>query len=181
MAFAVTALRFQLRHEWFIMHWTSWIQIIKSELYRNIYCKICWNLLDVNVLLQVAYIKNLRLTWVLKQTQYVFFCYRAQLYNFVIKCQHRCLSNPVWGGSQKSAGSDPGPCIPGRALQRPHCFWRCLAMWTWSRSLLSLIMACPRSHREVCGKGHATTCKSGSWWEDQVGRSTKRVETFPLV
>lgn len=30
--------------------------------------------------------------------------------------------------------ADPRPCIHGHALQRLHCFWRCLAMWTWSRA-----------------------------------------------
>lgn len=34
-------------------------------------------------------------TWVLDQTQMCIFCYRALLYNFVIKFQHRCLSDLV--------------------------------------------------------------------------------------
>lgn len=61
------------------------------------------DLLDVNVFLQVAYIKILSdLTWVLKQTPRCIFCYRALLYNFVIKFQYRCLFDLVGGCQMRS-------------------------------------------------------------------------------
>lgn len=57
-----------------------------------------------------------------KHTQMCIFCYRALLYNFVIKFKYRCLSHLVWGddtrGSQiVNAGKQQATCTEALLME----------------------------------------------------------------
>lgn len=76
-----------------------------------------------------------RITWVLKQTQMCIFCYRALLYNFVIKFHYRSLSHLVENTRGLRVKTDkrvdtpqanPRLCAHRHALERLHYLWRCL-------------------------------------------------------
>lgn len=77
-----------------------------------------------------------RITWVLKQTQMCIFCYRALLYNFVIKF-HSIEACLIWWENTRglivkiderddTPQANPRLCAHRHALERMHYLWRCL-------------------------------------------------------
>lgn len=74
------------------------------------------------------------LTWlshlgVKKHTQMCIFCYRALLYNFVIKFKYRCLSHLVWGDDTRGSQRKPAAGHMYRGIAYGGAWATCSVLW----------------------------------------------------